>query len=405
MEKPSPRRGALFTAFLVVLIDLLGFGIVLPLLPFYGKQFDASPLVIGLLYSSYSAMQFVFAPLWGSLSDRIGRRPVMMISTLGTSLSYVLFAFSGSLVTLFTSRIFAGVMGGNISAAQAYVADVTSEKDRVKGMGLIGAAFGIGFALGPALAAALLAMNPDKHQLPGLAAAALSFTSFFLVIWKLPESLPPDAREAASAAQKRPHPFTPAFWSFLGDQSSSGARIRTLLVSTLLVITSYASIYSAFPLYCVSRFQMTAAQVGGLFGALGFVAVLIQGGLLRRMSGKVAEEKLFLVGTVLMMAGFIAIPLAPTKPLLTAALMLLAAGGSLNGPSLTSLISKEADPKRMGAALGVSQSMAGLGRVIGPSWGGFLFGISEPLPFWTTAVLLLGVVAIAARLARKPASL
>ncbi|MFN2374789.1 MAG: MFS transporter, partial [Cyclonatronaceae bacterium] len=201
------KKGRLFTVFLVVLVDLIGFGIVLPLLPFYAGEFGANPVAIGLLYSVFSFAQLIFSPVWGSLSDRIGRRPVMLLSTFGAVIAYIIFGLAGSLAVLFLSRAVAGVMGGNIATAQAYIADVTTEKDRARGMGLIGAAFGIGFVMGPAIATGLIHpgfhdlmsstglvefaewMSANKFALPGFFAAGLSLLSFILVWFLLEETV------------------------------------------------------------------------------------------------------------------------------------------------------------------------------------------------------------------------
>ena len=201
------NKSALATVFLVVVIDLLGFGIVLPLLPFYAQEFSASAVTIGLLYSVYSFMQLIFSPIWGSWSDRVGRRPIMLMSTFGAVIAYVIFGFAESLSVLFLSRIVAGTMGGNISTAQAYIADVTDSENRARGMGLIGAAFGIGFVIGPATATGLIHpsfhefiagfgysnfatwMEANRFALPGFFAAFLSFCSFLMVLFKLPETV------------------------------------------------------------------------------------------------------------------------------------------------------------------------------------------------------------------------
>src|SRR3989338_126218 len=228
------KKSALLTVFLVVLVDLMGFGIVLPLIPFYAAKFNASAVSIGLLYSIYSLAQLVFSPLWGRFSDRIGRRPIMLMSTLGASLAYLLFAFSNSLSVLFLSRLLAGVMGGNISTAQAYVADVTTHQERTKGMGLIGAAFGIGFVLGPAISTFLIHpathdllanmghsslnqwVSANKYSVPGLFASLLSLTSFLLVLWKLPETVYQPA-----PADSTSNFFSKSFWKALTEEGRS----------------------------------------------------------------------------------------------------------------------------------------------------------------------------------------
>lgn len=396
-------RGALATLFLVVLVDLMGFGIVLPLLAHYGIRYGASPAAIGALYSCYSLAQLVCSPLWGALSDRIGRRPVMLISTFGAVLAYTLFAFAGSFAALLFSRLLAGIMGGNISTAQAYVADVTTEKDRSKGMGLIGAAFGIGFVMGPALAAILThpglagrlaTLHPQAgawigdqgHRLPGIAAAALSCASLLLVIFRLPE--PPKAVIGEAPRIVRASIFGPAFWRPL----LSGGPLRALLIATLVLAIGHSTLYSAFPLFCQRVLGMGPHRIGLQFAWMGLVSALIQGGLMRVLVKKYDERWLFIAGSAVFAAALTVIPMARTEAQLTGALCLLAIGGSLNGPTLTSLLSKQADPRSYGLTLGTAQSFSSLGRVIGPIWGGVLAGIGPSVPFFLTGIGAVSLV-------------
>jgi MFS transporter, DHA1 family, tetracycline resistance protein len=404
----TSRKGALATVFLVVLIDLMGFGLVLPLLPFFAREFHASPVTVGFLFSSYSICQLICSPLWGSWSDRVGRRPVMLISTLGSTLSYVLFAASGSLELLFASRILAGVMGGNISAAQAYIADVTPPAERARGMGLIGAAFGIGFVIGPALAtllvhpsvrgsiesavgnvspAAFSWLQSHAFALPGFLGAILSATSFLLVIAKLPESRTPSSGVAAGL--ERASVFTARFWhDVAGAGLENPESYRRLLGCTFVLAFAHASMYSSFPLYCGQILGMTPQQVGTQYIVTGMIAVLIQGGMIRHLVKRFGERPLFLWGSVIMAGGFLLLPLAHSIPPLTFFLALTAFGNGLNGPTLNSLISQEAGTERVGATMGTAQGMSGLGRVIGPAWGGALYAMHAPLPFIVTGIVL-----------------
>lgn len=398
-------RGALAALFLVVLVDLMGFGIVLPLLAYYGARTGAPPAAIGALYSSYSLAQLVFSPLWGALSDRIGRKPVMLISTLGAALAYTLLAFAGSFWTLLVSRLLAGVMGGNISAAQAYVADVTTEKDRSKGMGLIGAAFGIGFVMGPALAALLTHpafgerlsvvwptlgawVSRHTYHLPGLAAAALSALSFALVVLKLPE--PPRNPAGSPSRIMRPSIFKSAFWAPLVPEGP----LRALLLSALILAVGHSTLYSAFPIFCQRVLDLGPHRIGMQFAWMGLVSAFIQGGLLRVLVKRCDERRLFIIGSAIFAAALLVIPLSRTESQLTAALCLLAVGGSLNGPTLTSLLSKQSDERSYGLTLGTAQSMSALGRVIGPVWGGVLAGIGPAVPFVLTGIGMVSLVGL-----------
>ncbi len=422
MKNELNKKIALLTVFLVVLVDLMGFGIVLPLLPFYASKFNAGPVAIGLLYSVYSLAQLVFSPIWGGLSDRVGRRPIMLMSTFGAVMSYVVFAFSHSLGLLFFSRLLAGIMGGNISTAQAYVADVTSEENRAKGMGLIGAAFGIGFVVGPALSSVLILPGwqqlllksgipgasfaaENKFILPGLVAALLSLASFILVLFKLPETVarpsgpqPSVAMSGIATVEKdfsrvqRSSIFSVRFWKSLFDAKSK--LLPMLFLSALLLSIGQSSLYSAFPLFCKKILSLPAEKVGLLFVWMGVVAVVIQGFAIRVFVKRFGERKLFLFGNFLLTLGLILLPFAWSEKTLAGALCVMGVGASLSGPTLTSLISKMATPGEIGLLLGNSQGLSALGRVIGPTWGGWLFSFSPSLPFLLTAAVVFITVLI-----------
>lgn len=398
------KSSALFTVFLVVVIDLIGFGIVLPLIPFYAGQFNASPVQIGLLYSIYSMSQLVFSPFWGGLSDRIGRRPVMLISTFGASLSYIGFALSHSLSMLFLSRLTAGIMGGNISTAQAYVADVTTHEDRTKGMGLIGAGFGIGFVIGPALATFLIHPKlqgwlhlPElyRYAMPGFFAAFLSSLSFLMVWTLLPETVE-KGKPRLEPSVKRITVFSKTFWRLALDyKGSTSLGISLLLLCIFLITFTMSSLFSALPLFCEKRLAFSAADVGIFFAYLGIISAFIQGVLMKKLTVIFKEAKLLLLGNILMMAGFILIPLAASRLMLGLFLAVLGVGSSLNMPTCNSMMSKEADPAQIGAMMGISQGIASLGRVLGPVWGGFLFNIWFGLPFLATGIIFAVAIWIA----------
>ncbi len=415
------NKSALATVFLVVVIDLLGFGIILPLLPFYAQEFAASAVMIGLLYSVYSFMQLIFSPIWGSWSDRIGRRPIMLLSTFGAVIAYVVFGLAESLGVLFFSRVIAGMMGGNISTAQAYIADVTDSANRARGMGLIGAAFGIGFVIGPATATALIHptfhemvanagftefaswMGENRYALPGFFAAFLSFCSFLMVLFKLPETV--DTSKPREKVFRRPSVFTPKFWRLLKDQKGKSARgyLIPLVIGFFLLSFGESSLYSAFPLFAESQLNMTAEQVGIQFFYIGIIAVIVQGFLIKSLTNAFSEEKLFMVGNILMVIGLGLIPFATSMLTLAIFLGLMALGKSLNTPTITSLISKEASEDNVGAVMGASQGLSGLGRMIGPTWGGALFAVYFGLPFVATAVIVAATVWIAVGLISKSA--
>jgi MFS transporter, DHA1 family, tetracycline resistance protein len=453
------KKGRLLTVFLVVLVDLIGFGIVLPLLPFYASEFGANPVAIGLLYSVFSFAQLIFSPLWGSLSDRIGRRPVMLLSTFGAVIAYIIFGLAGTLTVLFISRAVAGVMGGNIATAQAYIADVTTDADRAQGMGLIGAAFGIGFVMGPAIATGLI--HPGFHELvagagftafaawmgantfalPGFFAAGLSLVSFIMVWFLLVETTgasagldvgapssmasagahasatnarfadEPGTRAAGPAAagmavppHRRYSVFSPAFWRALAPADGrSGGFFGLLLLSIFLLSFGQASLYSAFPLFCEAELGMGPEQVGVQFFYIGLIAVIVQGGLMRYITRWFAEERVFLTGNILMTAGMALIAVSGSISVLTLFIGIMALGHSLNLPTVNSLVSKEADPARMGAMMGTAQGLSGLGRTIGPTWGGLLFGFGAGLPFILTSAILIITIWVGIRMWNRSA--
>ena len=383
------KKAALFTVFFVIAIDLIGFGIVLPGLEAYAAGMNASPLFAGFIYSSYSLAQLVFSPIWGSLSDRIGRRPIMMISTLGASIAYLLFAFSSSLWMLLISRAFAGAMAGNISTAQAYVADVTDEKDRARGMGLIGAAFGIGFVIGPALGGVLLKTVPDApFRAIGFLASGLSALSFLFVWTRLPE--PERAAKTGKGRVVKFSVFSGGFWKHLAEiNAESRGVLLGLLMCIFLVTLGQASIYVAFPYFCRTQLGLPIGAVYHQYILMGLTAVVIQGGLIRQLVKRFSERKLFLIGGLLMGSGLASLPFATGPKTLTAALFCMTVGASFAMPTLTSLVSKESSPESYGATMGISQSFAAMARAIGPSWGGALLGVSFRAPFVATGALVL----------------
>ena len=397
------KKGALGTVFLVVLVDLIGFGIVLPGLHFYASEFNSSPWLIGVLYSSYSFAQLVFSPVWGSVSDRVGRRPVMMISTFSASLAYLLFGLSHSFAMLLVSRIFAGIMAGNISTAQAYVADVTSESERIKGMGLIGAAFGIGFVLGPAAGGIIMSVFKQNHYLiVGLFASALSLLSFLLVSFLLPESVQLSRNEDNQRIEKIGI-FSGQFWRFVGEAQSAGGIFLWLLLSVFLLTLGQASIYEAFPFFCNVHLNLGERQVYMQYVWMGLVAVLIQGGLIRRLEKIFGEKRLFVTGCAVMAVGLGSIPFAASLGTLTFIMIVMTIGASLSGPSLNSLVSKQAPASRFGITMGISQSFSALARAIGPTWGGVLLGLSYQAPFLITALLVSTTLAVGFKLLRESA--
>jgi MFS transporter, DHA1 family, tetracycline resistance protein len=363
------RRSPLLVIFITVFIDLVGFGIVIPVLPFYveGTKFNASPRMVGLLFASYSVMQLIFTPILGRLSDRYGRRPILFFSLLGTSLGFFVLGFATQLWMLFAGRIIDGVTGGNISTAQAYIADVTTEENRAKGMGLIGAAFGLGFIFGPAIGGVLSKwdVNVAGFHIPGISvplifAGALALANATLLYFVLPETVTPDHPARASAATAR--------WSQLLKALRS-SRLAFVLLIYFLFVVAFSIMTSSFGLFTLFRFGFDAHDTGWIFAFVGVVGAIVQGGLIGRLVKIFGELPLVITGALLFAASLFAIPLTGPHTGLLALLALGAAfavGNGLATPSLTSLASKSVGRGEQGGVLGVTQSVASLARVVGP---------------------------------------
>lgn len=414
--------------FLTVFVDLLGFGMVLPILPLYAEEFSKqyamekwqTGLLIGALMSSFSLMQFLLVPVWGRLSDYYGRRPIILIGLAGATLFYSLFGVATamqSIVLMFVSRIGAGIAGATIATAQAYIADTTTAANRNKGMALIGAAFALGFTLGPALGGFAILAGGAVHlsPWPGYAAGMFSGFALVLAIFCLPESLRPGSEKAHSklldtqalaAALRIPTIATLLVTSFLAV-FSFGNFEATLSRQISAIISSQSSAESA-PALLASLLKF-AAWLGHdspenvklivvlcVFAYLGLVLTLVQGFVVRRLAGKVPETMMAIIGSSLATVGFLLLGLAALRVdfhLLLAAMAVEVSGFALVNPSLQSLISRRSDPSVQGGILGLSQSASSLARILGPMFGNSLFAYSVGAPFWAaTALMLVAVV-------------
>ena len=368
------RRGTgpLTILFLTVFLDLVGFGIVIPLLPLYAERFGASPIAVTWLVAVYSLMQFLFAPWWGQLSDRVGRRPVLLVGLFGSALSYLLFGLAGSLAVLFVARCLAGLMGATIGVAQAYVADVTSPEERARGMGMIGAAFGLGFILGPVIGGLLAHFGAG---VPFLAAAALAGINGLLAIRWLPESRVPGG--VPTGVVQMGFLARLALLRRLGTRSASSG----LLVTFFLITFAFAALEATFSLWADRRWNFSPSEVAYLFAYLGVVSTVVQGGLVGPLTRRLGESRVARIGAAALALGLALLPLAPSIPMLAGALALLAFGQGAANPALAALISRTAPVGEHGKILGVSQSLSALGRILGPLWGGAAFariGIGAP---------------------------
>jgi DHA1 family tetracycline resistance protein-like MFS transporter len=410
------KRSPLVVIFTTVFIDLVGFGIVIPVLPFYaeGSRFNATPRTVGLLFASYSVMQLIFAPILGRLSDKYGRRPVLLISIIGTGIGFLILGFATTLWMLFVGRILDGITGGNISTAQAYIADITTKEDRAKGMGLIGAAFGLGFVFGPAIGGIL---SHWGISVPFLFAAGLCFANALLLYFTLPETVTPDHPARVSAAGGR------GLAQLI--QSLQNPRLGYVLVIYFLFIVAFSIMTTAFSLYTMFRFGYDAQHTGYLFAYVGILAVIVQGGLIGKLVKRFGELPLVIVGALLFAGSLFAIPFVGPQAGGLAALLvgggLFSIGNSLSAPSLTSLASKSVGPAEQGSVLGVTQSVASLARAVGPALaavlihsaiayrgvdGGehFMSDHSLLVTFWTGSAIMIVALLLAIYYARGQAA-
>ena len=372
----TPRR-TLSTLFLIVFTDLIGFGIVIPLLPLYAEHFRPAGWVLGLLMASFSAMQFVFAPVLGRLSDRVGRRPVLLLSLAGSVAGYVLFALADSLAMLFAARLLAGICGANIATAQAVIADTTPPEGRAKGMGLIGAAFGLGFIAGPALAGLLLQLGTSA---PGWGAAVCSAAALAMTFAFLPETRTP-ASEPAAVRFASPLARLTRGWS--------DRRLAPLLLLGLLAVTGFAGFEVTFAQFLHGRLALPHDRVSFVFVYLGVLAAIVQGGLMGRLSRRFGEARLVIAGLAAIALGCGAIAATHRVATLLAVLVLVSFGVGVVMPSLSSLVSRTAGATDQGAALGAFQSVGALARVGGP------IAAEVALGRWGVAAPPLGAAALA----------
>ncbi len=363
------NKKLLLSIFLVVFIDLLGFSLILPLLPYYAKSFNASDLQVGLLVASYAAAQLISAPILGRLSDQYGRRPLLLISVGGTFLSFILLAFSHSLTMLFVARILDGMTAGNLSIAQAYITDVTDEKSRGRGLGMIGAAFGLGFIIGPALGGALSTFG---YAVPAFLAAGLSGFNLLLIGLWLPESLTPERREAIAHQAPR-KTLSPR--SLL--QALRRPLVGPLLHTRFFFGLAFSLFQTIFALYSLYRFGLDSRQVGYVLSYVGLLSVLVQGVGIGKLTERFSDNTLIFFSTALMAISLLGWALSPSIVVLLIILAPLSFSGGVLNTVINSAISKSVPPYEIGGMLGISASLESLTRVLAPSLGGLLLEFSR----------------------------
>lgn len=387
------QRSPLVIAFFTIFLDLLGFGIVIPVNSFYVQSLGAGPMVIALLSASYSLMQFLFAPFWGRLSDKIGRRPVILISVAASCAGHMIFGLSSTIFTIFAARLLAGFGNANLGTAQAIISDVTTPENRAKGMGLIGAAFGLGFLLGPAIGGFAGQYSP---QAPAIVAGCLAALNFVMAYFLLPET----RVEGADTSNHHRRTFSLATLKSAMALPNVGTILKISFINTgafamfevivgLLMERSFLPIEGRnTPEHIAQAAKLTA----WFLVAVGITAVIVQGGLIGRLTKKFGERTLFRAGLVLMFLSIGAIPVMAQTGVYNSMLIVavvLAAGTGIFNPSQSSLISRSAPADQQGGVLGLNQSMGALGRVAGPALSGFLFEINFGLPFYVASGLIL----------------
>lgn len=396
------KTARLINIFIVVFVDLLGFSLILPLLPYYAEQYGATPTIVGLLTASYAAASLVGAPLLGRFSDRFGRRPILLISVAGTFLGFLLLGFaepigaglasllapkavnSFVLGTLFLSRIVDGLTGGNITVAQAYIADITDEKNRARGLGLIGAAFGLGFIIGPAAGGLLSSYG---YSLPAFVAAGLSFLNLLSIFFFLPESLTEERRRSMAGKVRAPVTL-----------KALVAALNRPLVGPLLHVRfffalAFSMFQTVFSLYAAYKLQLSSQMTGYVLAYVGILSVLVQGVGVGIITKRFRENAIIITSLWLMFFGLAGWALTPSLPVLMIVMLPLALGGGLLNTILNSALSKVVTREEIGGTLGLSASLESASRVISPSVGGFLlqsFGawapglVSALLILWAT---------------------
>jgi MFS family permease len=397
-------KKALGLIFLTVFIDLIGFGLIIPVMPSYAKELHASDLQVGLLIASYSFMQLLFAPFWGRLSDHVGRRPILLTSLLASCTGYLIWGWSHTLASLFVARLVAGAGNANISVAQAYVADVTTTENRAKGMGLIGAAFGLGFVLGPAIGGFCIshvgtnAVDLSGLQTIGFVAAGLSLLDLILTFFLLPE---PEKRSQAATER---FSLDPSFYL----RTISNPKLTVSFLIFFLSTFAFANMEATIVLLARQKFGFTPFENSIMFTYVGLLIVLIQGGLIHRLAKKYGEKHLIAAGTLLVFFGLVLIPFVPATNglfLLATSLALLAFGSGVNNPSNQSLLSKLAPQENMGGTLGIGQSLSTLGRILGPAVGGAAFqylGMNSPYVIGAVVMMVAFAMAFALPDRSKP---
>jgi len=375
MEKAKKRP--LFFIYLTTFVNIIGFGMIFPLLPFYVKHFNASEFTVGLLAASFAIAQFFTSPIWGRLSDRFGRKPIIAVSLVGLAFSYLMFGFSNSLFLLFVSRILQGVFSGAaLPVAQAYVSDVTSKDERIKGMGNFGASLAAGFIFGPAIGGVLSAIH---FSFPFFVSSIIAVMNLIFVLKFLPESLTKKAEKLA---------IKEGFFNIKHMYFSLKGELGSLFILAFLWSFALTNNEVAIPLFGSENLNLSAVTIGYFFSAQGILAALMQSVFVHKITRLFGEHRTVVLGLSIMAVGLFLVPFAKAPVLLLIFMVLMTTGSSMTRPTLASLVSKETK-ERQGITMGIFSSFESLGRVFGPLVGGWLFSTFDfHSPFTISAFLI-----------------
>jgi len=394
-------RSPVIVLFLIVFVAMVGFGIILPIFPFYAERVGASPTAITWTMAAYTLGQAIAAPFWGRVSDAYGRRLVLILTMFGAAVAYVILGFADTLWLVIASRVLGGLMAGNISAAFAYVTDITTEQDRPAGLGKVGAAMGLGFIFGPALGGLLAGTDlaTANFLAPALASAGISLVAMLGALFFLPESLPPENRKPLFGER----PAGPAPETSLAALNRSG--LMKLLVASLVYYVGMAQMESIFPLWGKDVFALGPRDIGMVFFVLGIITVVMQGGLIGPLSRRFGEKALAVSAGVFFSIGLTSVALATAEWHVWAALLPFGIGAGLFNPAVSSMVSKTASASERGAIMGRFQSASATGRVIGPVICGPLYSlVGMSAPFLVGAAIMLPVLILLSQFRLRGAS-
>ena len=387
-------KNILIFLFTVVLFNLIGATILVTVQAFIVKQYNSTAIAVSLLIVLYAAAQFIAAPILGRISDKYGRRPILLICLLGSALGYFIFGLGGALWVLYLSRIIDGFTGGNVSIAQAYISDVSSEKDRTKNLGFIGVAFGLGFILGPIFGGIFSQISLNA---PAYAAGIFSLAATLIGFYILPESIPKDKRNLTNIKLNELNPF-----------KSIGKMLKLPVLGTLLIVFCIANFaFNGFnvnaPVFLIYKFSATPLEIAGMLFVVGIVMAIVQGGLIGKLKTKFGDKKLIMGGLLIQALGFILFILAPSFWMIYLIGGIISAGFALRSPTMYSLFSKNVSASEQGEIFGVSTSLFALMNVLGPLFAGLVYDkIMPTAPYWIGAILFIIAFILMARIKINP---